>query len=135
MNRTHTAFTLLEVLISITLLFIVGVALIRGDVSIEKDFEKRYQSAKLLYLVSPIAMREDITEGIEKEWHLYDVFRFQRLRDDEIFKLKSVTIQTRRGKTQTRTLLDLDEKKLNYHVTPVLFIRHQGRLRLDVLEK
>jgi len=134
-NRTHEAFTLLEVLISITLLFTAGIALIKGDVSIAKDFEKRYQSAELLYLVSPIAMREDITEGVEKEWHLYDIFRFQRLRDDEIFRLKSITIQTRRGKTQTKTLLDLDEKKLNYHVTPILFIRHHGRLRLEILEK
>ena len=121
------AFTLLEVLLSILLLFPRGLALLKCDGSIKQDLSRYREKASILYRETPL-LYADIRSLREKKRSLYDVTRFVKLRDDEIFWLKNLEGSVKVGKEEKKNLFQSEDLDLTYHTYPLKLYRGQEAL-------
>ncbi len=118
MRSNRPAFTLLEVLLSIVILFTMGLALLKFDGWIKKDLFRYRQKAVLLYQTTPL-LYASIQRISRKNVTLYDTVRFSKLRDDELFWLKSLKGKVTVGEEQKKTLFQSGELDLTYRYYPV----------------
>ena len=118
MPSNRPAFTLLEVLISVMLLFVMGMALIRFDTWIHFDIGRYKEQATLLYRYAPLFYFSDRPMEA-REISLYDATAFRKLRDDESFYLKQESATVSMGKEAVKTLFQNDEIDLTYRYFPM----------------
>ena len=119
-------FTLLEVLLSIFILFTMGLALLKFDGWI-KDEIGRYKEKSLLLYTSTPNLFESRRSSLKKE-SLYDMMKFPRLRDDEVFWLKNSFAKIEVGKGEKRTIFQSGELDLTYMLYPVAVKRGDVRV-------
>ncbi|NPA29666.1 MAG: hypothetical protein GXO33_05720 [Epsilonproteobacteria bacterium] len=118
------AFTLIEVLLAVLLLFTAGLALMKIQRRIVDDLQTARHKAVLLQTVTPVLSLP--VEALRKRsTPLYRLVRFKTLRDDEIFFLKNLRITARRAKPRRETLFET----LRYNVWPVTVSDTKGTLR------
>ena len=112
------AFTLLEVLLSIVILFSMGLALIKFDTWITTDLHKQIEKAKILYTNTPfLYSRVDLLKN--RSISLRNITYFQKLRDDEIFWLDSIETNIRVGKSEIVTLYESEDATLAFTLYPL----------------
>ncbi len=115
--RNRAAFTLLEVLLSIFILFTMGLALLKFDSWIKSEVKKYKEKSLLLYIGTPYLF-ESRKSSLKRE-SLYEKMKFPKLRDDEIFWLKGVSVNVEVGKGKKSTLFQSGELDLTYMLYPV----------------
>ncbi len=118
MHSSRNAFTLLEVLLSVMILFSMGLALLKFDSWIKDEVERYRGKATLLYQTTPLLyanLRRIAKQGVT----LYDTTHFQKLRDDEIFWLKGHHARITLGKEEKKTLFQSGELDLTYKLFPL----------------
>ncbi len=120
-GRTRHAFTLLEVLMSILILFTMGLALLKFDSWIKEEIA-RYKKKSLLLLTSTPNLYESRKNALKKDT-LYDTMKFPRLRDDEIFWLKNMSSKVVAGESRKRTIFQSGELDLTYKFYPIILKR------------
>ncbi len=114
----RTGFTLLEVLLSVLILFTMGIALLKFDGWIKEDLAKYREKAVLLYQTTPL-LYSNIRRLKRKQVTIYDTIHFSKLRDDEVFWLKKLKGKVEVGKEQKKTLFESGELDLTYRYYPV----------------
>ncbi len=119
-------FTLLEVLLSIFILFTTGLALLKFDGWIKEEIGRYKEKSLLLYTSTP-NLFESRRSGLKKE-SLYDMMKFPRLRDDEVFWLKRSSANIEVGKGRKRTIFQSGEMDLTYMLYPVIVKRGDVRV-------
>ncbi len=119
-------FTLLEVLLSIFILFTMGLALLKFDGWIKEEIGRYKEKSLLLYTSTP-NLFESRRSGLKKE-SLYDMMKFPRLRDDEVFWLKRSSANIEVGKGRKRTIFQSGEMDLTYMLYPVIVKRGDVRV-------
>lgn len=117
-SENLAAFTLLEVLLSILILFTMGLALLKFDGWIKEDFGRYREKAVLLYQTTPL-LYSSIDRLKRKNVTIYDTVRFTKLRDDEIFWLRGIKGKAEVGKEQKKTLFESGELDLTYRYYPI----------------
>ncbi len=110
-------FTLLEVLLSIFILFTMGLALLKFDGWIKDEIGRYKEKSMLLYTSTP-NLFESRRSSFKKE-SLYGMMKFPRLRDDEVFWLKRSSANIEVGKGEKRTIFQSGELDLTYMLYPV----------------
>jgi len=118
MHSSRNAFTLLEVLLSVMILFSMGLALLKFDSWIKHEVERYRGKATLLYQTTPLLygnLRQITKQGMT----LYDTTYFQKLRDDEIFWLKGHHARITLGKEEKKTLFQSGDLDLTYKLFPL----------------
>ena len=123
----HPAFTLLEVLLSIVILFTMGLALMKFDGWIKEDLSRYRKKAVLLYQTTPL-LYASIQRISHKNVSVYNTAQFSRLRDDEIFWLKSLKGKVTVGEAETKTLFQSGELDLTYRYYPVHLEQDETRV-------
>jgi hypothetical protein len=122
MGSRH-AFTLLEVLLSVVILFSMGLALMKFDGWIKEDMARYRDKAVLLYQDTPL-LYAPILRIQKRQMSLYDTLSFRKLRDDEVFWLKSIEGRVTVGKERKKNLFQSGELDLTYRLYPVKL--HRG---------
>ncbi|WP_456402875.1 pilus assembly FimT family protein [Hydrogenimonas sp.] len=117
MHSNRPAFTLLEVLLSIFILFTMGLALLKFDGWIKNEMGRYREKAQLLFTGTP-NLYESRKSSLRYET-LFDTMKFEKLRDDEIFWLKNLSAKISVGKGKKRTLFQSGELDLTYYLYPV----------------
>ncbi|WP_456451266.1 hypothetical protein [Hydrogenimonas sp.] len=112
------AFTLLEVLLSVVILFTMGLALLKLDGWIKHDVTRYRDKAVLLFQETPL-LYAPIRRIQKREVSVYDTLSFTKLRDDEIFWLKGLEGKVTVGKEEKKTLFQSGELDLTYRYYPV----------------
>lgn len=100
----RSAFTFLEVLVSVIVLFGMGMALLRFDAQAFWGISKYGAQNEALLIFSP-ALWQTNNKSL-REYELYDITSFAKLRDDESTWLKGQTIHSERGEFRTKTLFE-----------------------------
>ncbi|WP_456323377.1 hypothetical protein [Hydrogenimonas sp.] len=118
MHNKSPAFTLLEVLISIMLLFTMGLALLKFDSWTKREIKRYSGKAILLYRSTPL-LYANLHRIEKRDITLYDTTRFAKLRDDEIFWLKNLEAKAALGKEEKKTLFQSGDLDLTYKLFPV----------------
>ncbi|WP_201353989.1 type IV pilus modification PilV family protein [Hydrogenimonas urashimensis] len=116
--RYCRGFTLLEVLLSILILFTMGLALLKFDGWIKEDLYRYRQKAVLLYQTTPL-LYASIQRIRRKNVSVFDTARFTKLRDDELFWLRSLKGRVTVGKEEKKTLFQSGELDLTYRYYPL----------------
>jgi hypothetical protein len=111
-------FTLLEVLLSVLILFTMGLALLKFDGWIKEDVARYRDKAILLYQSTPLLF-QDIHRIGRDSVNMFDATRFSKLRDDEIFWLKGIKARADIGKSQKKTLFQTGDLDLSYRLYPL----------------
>ncbi|WP_457592278.1 type II secretion system protein [Hydrogenimonas sp.] len=124
--RSSRAFTLLEVLLSIFILFTMGLALLKFDGWIKSEVERYKDKSLLLYTATP-NLYESRRSGLKRD-SLYDMTKFAKLRDDEIFWLKNLSAKIEVGKGKKMTLFQSGDLDLTYRLYPVAVKRDDVRI-------
>ena len=123
--RRRYAFTLLEVLFSIFILFTMGLALLKFDDWIGDRLQIDRQKARTLYRQSPLLF--DLRQGQKREDLPLDaVVSFRRLRDDEIFWLKNQRVRVQTGKAHKEILFQNGDIPLTYRLFPIRLGQGEG---------
>jgi hypothetical protein len=112
------AFTLLEVLLSILILFTMGLALLKFDGWIREELFRYRKKAVLLYQTTPL-LYANIRRISRKNVTVYDTLYFSKLRDDELFWLKRLKGEVDVGEEQKKTLFQSGDLDLTYRYYPV----------------
>jgi hypothetical protein len=112
------AFTLLEVLLSILILFTMGLALLKFDGWIREELFRYRKKAVLLYQTTPL-LYANIRRISRKNVTVYDTLHFSKLRDDELFWLKRLKGEVDVGEEQKKTLFQSGDLDLTYRYYPV----------------
>ena len=112
------AFTLLEVLLSILILFTMGLALLKFDGWIREELFRYRKKAVLLYQTTPL-LYANIRRVSRKNVTVYDTLYFSKLRDDELFWLKRLKGEVVVGEEQKKTLFQSGDLDLTYRYYPV----------------
>ncbi|BBG66533.1 hypothetical protein NNO_1830 [Hydrogenimonas sp.] len=120
--RSRAAFTLLEVLLSIFILFTMGLALLKFDGWIKEEIGRYKEKSLLLYTSTP-NLYESRKSSFKRDT-LYDTMKFPRLRDDEVFWLKNLSAEVDVGKGEKRTIFQSGELDLTYRLYPVTVKRN-----------
>jgi hypothetical protein len=123
----RAAFTLLEVLLSIVILFTMGLALLKFDGWIKEDLSRYREKAVLLYQTTPL-LYASIQRISHKNASIYNTAQFSRLRDDEVFWLKTLKGRVTVGEEETKTLFQSGELDLTYRYYPVYLEQDGTRL-------
>lgn len=126
----HKGFTLLEVLLSIVLLFTMGLALLKFDGWIKEDLSRYRKKATLLYQTTTL-LYASIQRISHRNISVYNTAQFRKLRDDEIFWLKNVKGRVSVGKEERKTLFQSGDLDLTYRYYPVFL--EQGDTRLSFI--
>ncbi len=126
MRNSREAFTLLEVLISIFILFTMGLALLKLDGWIKNEVAKYKEKSLLLYTSTP-ALYESRRSTLKRD-SLYDMTKFTGLRDDELFWLKSISAEIDVGKGKKMTLFKSGDLDLSYMLYPVAVKKESVRV-------
>ena len=116
--RNSRAFTLLEVLLAVFILFTMGLALLKFDGWIGTRLDIQRQKARTLYIQAPLLFHLEKSEKHE-DMSLYEIADFKRLRDDEIFWLKNRRAQAQTGKARKETLFQNGDMPLTYRIFPI----------------
>jgi Tfp pilus assembly protein PilV len=130
MPSRRGAFTLLEVLLSVMILFTMGLALMKFDGWIKEDVARYRDKAVLLYRETPL-LYAPVQRIKKRQVSLYDTVRFAKLRDDEIFWLKNLEGSVTVGKERKKTLFQSGELDLTYRYYPVTL--HKGRAAVSFI--
>jgi|GEM_PF-1243925 hypothetical protein len=133
MRSKTKAFTLLEVLISIMLLFTMGLALLKFDGWIKGEMERYRGKAFLLYRATPL-LYANLHRIEKRDTTLYDTTRFTKLRDDEIFRLKNLKAKAILGKEEKKTLFQSGDLDLTYRLFPVRIEQDESSVNFLRLE-
>ncbi len=96
----------------------MGLALMKLDSWIKEDVARYRAKASLLYRATPL-LYASVRKIQKREVSVYDTIRFPKLRDDEIFWLKSLESRAVVGKEHRRTLFQTEELDLTYRYYPV----------------
>ena len=129
---SRRAFTLLEVLISVLLLFMMGAALLSLDNWIAKKSARDQADARLLHAVSPLLFQPPF--ALNTRLCLYDTLRFRRLRDDEVFWLKRLCFEARAGMPHRETLYDDEKNAPGFYYRSVILRSDTSHLRFLRME-
>ncbi len=116
----------MEVLLSIFILFTMGLALLKFDGWIKDEISSYKEKSLLLYTSTP-NLFESRRSSLKKE-SLYDMMKFPRLRDDEVFWLKNSFAKIEVGKGEKRTIFQSGELDLTYMLYPVAVKRGDVRV-------
>jgi prepilin-type N-terminal cleavage/methylation domain-containing protein len=111
-------FTLLEVLLSVLILFSMGLALMKFDGWIKEDMARYRDKAVLLYQDTPL-LYAPILRIRKRQMSLYDTLSFRKLRDDEVFWLKGIEGKVTVGKAEKKNLFQSGDLDLTYRLYPV----------------
>lgn len=104
----RSAFSYVEVLISVAILAFLGTALIKFNAFNKRAMEKNIRSQEILLLSSGFLF-EKKTEG-KKDMILFDLVKFTKLEDDDKKFLESVTMKVS-SKTEDTIFLGSDGKE------------------------
>ena len=110
-TKSKKAFTFIEVLVSVILLFIGLLALLKFDGFIKKDIEKSIKKHKVLMLSSAFNYSEDTRDS-----SLDKIFSFSNLRDDERELLKNTKVEIKRLKNEDFLIYDTGDKEYKIKV-------------------
>ncbi len=124
--HSNRGFTLLEVLLSIFILFTMGLALLKFDGWIKHEMGRYREKALLLFTGTP-NLYESRRSRLKDE-SLFDTMKFEKLRDDEIFWLKSLSAKISVGKGEKRTLYQSGDLDLTYYLYPVTLKRNETQV-------
>ena len=125
--RSRDAFTLLEVLFSIFILFTMGLALLKFDGWIGDRLQIDRKKARTLYRQSPLLLY--LRQGQKREdLPLDTLVSFKRLRDDEIFWLKNQRARAETGKMRKEPLFQNGDMPLTYRLFPIRLGKGEGRV-------
>ena len=95
----------------------MGLALLKFDSWIKSEVKKYKEKSLLLYRGTPYLF-ESRKSSLKRE-SLYEKMKFPKLRDDEIFWLKGVSVNVEVGKGKKSTLFQSGELDLTYMLYPV----------------
>ncbi len=126
MRNNRDAFTLLEVLLSIFILFTMGLALLKLDGWTKSEVAKYRERSLLLYTSTP-NLYESRRSTLKRD-SLYDMTKFTKLRDDELFWLKNISTKIEVGKGKKMTLFQSGDLDLSYMLYPVAVQRNDVRV-------
>ncbi len=112
---------------SILILFTMGLALLKFDGWIKEDLGRYRDKAILLYQTTPL-LYANIHRISRKNVTVYDTARFRKLRDDEIFWLRSLKGSVSVGEEKRKTLFQSGTLDLTYRYYPVHLQREKSRV-------
>ena len=130
MRSRRRAFTLLEVLLSVMILFTMGLALMKFDGWIKEDVARYREKAAIVYRQTPL-LYAPVRRIRKRQMSLYDATGFSKLRDDEIFWLKSLEGRVTVGKTRKKSLFQSGDLDLTYRYVPVAL--HRGETSVSFI--
>ncbi|WP_457595730.1 hypothetical protein [Hydrogenimonas sp.] len=116
--RSRGAFTLLEVLLSVLLLFTMGLALLKFDGWVKNELTRYRAKAAILANETPLLYTSPL-QLKRGRISLYDVTNFLKLRDDEIFWLKGLEGRAIVGKERKKSLFQSGDLDLTYRYVPI----------------
>ncbi|WP_353661210.1 hypothetical protein [Hydrogenimonas sp. SS33] len=105
----------------------MGLALLKFDGWIKQDLSRYRAKASILYQETPL-LYANIRSLRERKRSLYDVTRFVKLRDDEIFWLKNLEGSVKVGKEEKKSLFQSEDLDLTYHFYPLKLFRKEEAL-------
>ena len=123
--RNKAAFTLIEVLVAVVILFTAGFALMRLYDQAARKAESARQKARLFFVSTPLLFSDP--HFYKKRRVTADrLVRFKRLRDDEILFLRNLTLHGRLEKSRVESLYE----GLDYRIQPVAVQREKSEIRM-----